>query len=160
MKICKYKNDDDGCSEETPERNLWFAVIERALKDYCFFFDKLRSTNQGNLIHYESLSPNSRLDFNLRAIGEFNRLQWFFFDKEIQPFNLEYLSEQLYEDSAGNAGRIRKEAKEQFKRNFLQAEEAGRFVAITSYIRENTQIDKIVAADADSHLRYKRFRLC
>jgi len=26
---------------ETAERNLWFAVIERALKDYCFFFDQL-----------------------------------------------------------------------------------------------------------------------
>lgn len=159
MKRLKYKSDEEGYSVETPERNLWFAVIERALKDYCFFFDKLRSTNQGNLIHYESLSHKSRLDFNLRAIGEFNRLQWFFFSKEIQPFNLEYLSEQLYEDSAGNASRIRKEAREQFKRNFLQAEEANRFVAVTSYIRENTHIDKTVAADADSHLRYKRFRL-
>ena len=24
---------------EVPERNLWFAVIERALKDYCYYRD-------------------------------------------------------------------------------------------------------------------------
>ena len=159
MKGCKYRSEDDGNSFETPERNLWFAVIERALKDYCFFFDKLKNKNQGNFIHYESLSHNSRLDFNIRAIGEFNRLQWFFFDRNAQPFNLEYLNEQLYEDGYGNADRIRKEAKEQFKRNFLQAEENNRFVAVTSYIRENTNIESTVAANVDSNLQHKRFRI-
>jgi hypothetical protein len=159
MKSTSICNIDEGASLETPERNLWFAVIERALKDYCFFFDKLRSNHQGNLIHYESLSPKSRTDFNSRAIGEHNRLRWFFFSTEMQPFNLQYLAEQLYEDSEGNANRIRKEASEQFKRNYLEATEIGRFAAITSYIKENTNIESVIAADTDSHLKYKRFRL-
>jgi hypothetical protein len=47
----KYKDiiQPDPQDFETPERNLWFAVIERALKDYCFFFDRLCNTGNGSL---------------------------------------------------------------------------------------------------------------
>ena len=38
-----FLEDDFASFPEIPERNLWLAVIERAFKDYCFFFDKLEA---------------------------------------------------------------------------------------------------------------------
>ncbi len=144
---------------ETPERNLWFAVLERALKDYCFFFDKLVNTGNGHIIAYERMNDSMRQSFNLQAIAELNRLRWFIFDKEPQPFNLEYLAEQLYEDGEGAAQAIRKEAIKQFKRHFIEAETAGKFPVITAYIRSNIAVDKMQAAETESSLRFKRYRL-
>lgn len=153
------KSGEDSPSNETPERNLWFAVIERALKDYCFFFNKLSTTGQGQLINCESRSPTFNNDFNLKAIGEFNRLRWFLFEKEPHPFNLTYLTEQLYDDGESAASCIRKQAVMQFKLHFLTTEELGRFVAITSYIRDRIRICPSDAAEKESALRYKKFRL-
>lgn len=153
------KSGEEPPSNETPERNLWFAVIERALKDYCFFFNKLSNTGQGQLINCESRSPTFNNDFNLKAINEFNRLRWFLFEKEPLAFNLTYLTEQLYDDGDSAASCIRKQAIMQFKLHFLTIEEAGRFVAITSYVRQKIRIEPSQAAEKESTLRYKKFRL-
>lgn len=151
--------DLEQVSHETPERNLWFAVIERALKDYCFFFDKLLNTGNGQLIHYDVLTADNKNNFHIKAIYEFNRLRWFLFEKEPAEFNLTYLTDQLYEDGAGAASSIRKEASKQFKRHFNEAEERGRFMAVIHYIKENTNISRAQAADKESSLRNKRYRL-
>ena len=151
--------DSDPVSHETPERNLWFAVIERALKDYCFFFDKLLNTGSGQLVAYESLTNENRNNFHIKAIYEFNRLRWFLFEKEPEEFNLTYLADQLYEDGDGAASSIRKEAAEQFKLHFNQAEERGRFMAVINYIKENTGIVRQRAAQKENSLRNKRHRL-
>lgn len=153
------RSGEEEPSRETPERNLWFAVIERALKDYCFFFNKLSSTGYGHLLNCESRSPMFPNDFNLKAIAEFNRLRWFLFEKEPHPFNLAYLTEQLYEDGDSAASCIRKQAVKQFKLHFITTEELGRFEAITSYIRQNIRISQSDAAEKESALRYKKFRL-
>jgi hypothetical protein len=159
MKRVMIFSEQDLASNETPERNLWFAVIERALKDYCFFFDKLGSSGTGNLIPYEIFDSDRKNQFNIKAIYEFNRLRWFIFTKEPEPFNLEYLAEQLYDDGPGAASSIRKEAKEQFKLHFDQADKKGRFQAVLHYIKENTNVERSVSATQISRLRYKRHRL-
>jgi hypothetical protein len=151
--------DEESISHETPERNLWFAVIERALKDYCFFFDKLIHSGTGQLITYESLNFDNKNNFQIKAIYEFNRLRWFLFDKEPAQFNLAYLADQLYEDGDGAASSIRKEASRQFKLHFNQAEERGHFMAVIHYIKENTNVMIAEAADKQSALRNKRHRL-
>lgn len=151
--------DEEPVSHETPERNLWFAVIERALKDYCFFFDKLTHSGSGHLIHYDSLTADNKNSFQIKAIYEFNRLRWFLFDKEPAEFNLAYLADQLYEDGDGAASSIRKEASRQFKLHFNQAEERGRFMAVIHYIKENTNVMNQTAADKQSALKNKRYRL-
>ena len=144
---------------ETPERNLWFAVIERALKDYCFFFDRLLNTGNGSLVIYERMNDNYRQSFHLKAIAELNRLRWFLFTREQVPFNLEYLAEQLYDDGVGAAQSIRAVAIKQFKRHFLEAEAANKFEHIIRYVRENIAIDKMETAETESTLRHKRYRL-
>jgi hypothetical protein len=159
MKRIMISSDQDLPSNETPERNLWFAVIERALKDYCFFFDKLYSSGSGNLIPYETYDNDRKNQFNIKAIYEFNRLRWFIFTKDPEPFNLEYLAEQLYEDGEGAAASIRKEAKEQFKLHFDEADKKGRFQAVLYYIKENTGVERSVSATETSKLKYKRHRL-
>jgi len=151
--------DGEPVSHETPERNLWFAVIERALKDYCFFFDKLLSNGSGQLVRYDNLSANSKNEFQIKAIYEFNRLRWFIFDKEPAHFNLTYLADQLYEDGDGAASSIRKEASKQFKLHFNQAEERGQFMGLMHYIKENTNVMRVEAATKESSLRNKRHRI-
>jgi hypothetical protein len=159
MKIYMPIFDEEPISHETPERNLWFAVIERALKDYCFFFDKLYSTGSGQLIQYESLTVDNKSHFHIKAIYEFNRLRWFIFEKEPAQFNLSYLAEQLYEDGEGAASSIRKEASKQFKLHFDKAEERGQFMAVIHYIKENTGVMRSESAQKESALKNKRHRL-
>lgn len=142
---------------EIPERNLWFAVIERALKDYCYFFDKLINPGSTQII-YRGV-PDYRDEFQLKAIYEFNRLRWFLFEKESKQFNLTYLADQLYEDGDGAASSIRREAIRQFKAHFDEAESRGRFMKIIHYIKENTNVVNAEAAKQISPLRHKRYRL-
>lgn len=154
-----YKSDDDELELDIPERNLWLAVIERALKDYCFFFDKLCNTGSGQLVDYNKLTYTGQSDFNLKAIGQFNRLRWFIYNKESIPFNLSYLANELYEDGDGTAGLIRKEASKQFRRHLKEIEDKNQFVAIVHYIKENTTAADSEAAAKESTLRHKRYRM-
>jgi hypothetical protein len=151
--------ESEPTSFETPERNLWFAVIERALKDYCFFFDKLLSNGSGQLVRYDVMPLDDRNNFQIKAIYEFNRLRWFLFEKEPAHFNLTYLADQLYEDGSGAASSIRKEASKQFKLHFDHAEERGRFMGLIHYIKENTNVTRTESAEKESSLRYKRHRV-
>ena len=154
-----YKSDDDPLEIDMPERNLWLAVIERALKDYCFFFDKLCNSGSGQLVDYNKLTYTGQYDFNLKAIGQFNRLRWFIYSKECKPFNLTYLANELYEDGDGIAGLIRSEASKQFRLHLQEFEEKNQFVAITHYIKENTTAADSEAAAKESTLRHKRYRM-
>jgi len=144
---------------ETPERNLWFAVIERALKDYCFFFDRLTNNGNGHLMHFDRFNSVNKNNFQIKAIYEFNRLRWFLFEKEPSEFNLAYLTDQLYEDGDGAASSIRKEASKQFKLHFTEAEERGQFMAVIHYIKENTGIVNAESAKKQCSLRSKRYRV-
>lgn len=146
-------------NNETPERNLWIAVIERALKDYCFFFDRLVTTGNGQLIVYTNLDEVKRQNFNLQAIAELNRLRGWIFTRKPEPYNLQWLSDQLFDTSDSAADAIRREALKQFKLHFLQVEERNEFGFITHYIRNNVNIDGMPTAVQQSSLRFKRYRL-
>lgn len=154
-----YKSGDEELPIDMPERNLWLAVIERALKDYCFFFDKLCNTGTGQLIDINRLNKENLHDFNMKAIGQFNRLRWFIYSKEYRPFNLTYLTTELYEDGEGTAQLIRKEASKQFKLHLKEMEDRSRFVAIVHYIKENTNAAESELAEKESKLRHKRYRM-
>ena len=154
----KFVMEEQGEFPTTPERELWLAVIERALKDYCFFFDKLLNTGNGQVIRYEQLKTAQRNVFNIKAIAEFNRLCWFLFEKASQPFNLQFLCDHLYDDSQGMTDYIRKQATQQFKLHFLQQEKKEQFVAILAFIKETTNVDEVHPASFVSSLKYKRYR--
>lgn len=144
---------------ESSERTLWTAVIERAMKDYCFFFDWVESSSRIYKKRATDKLQNIRcVNFVTKSIGEFNRLQWFLFSNEMQPFNLYYITEQLHDDS-GLRERLRTMAREQFKLNLDKAIAGDKFPAITSYILKNTNAHKETPAAAESTLRQKRYRI-
>lgn len=154
----KFMMDEEGEFPTTPERELWLAVIERALKDYCFFFDKLLNTGNGQLIRWEELASSQRKVFNIKAIAEFNRLCWFLFEKSACPFNLQFLCDHLYDDSQGMTDYIRKQATQQFKLHFLEQEKKEQFVAILAFIKETTNVEEVHPATFVSSLKFKRYR--
>lgn len=141
------------------ERTLWIAVVERAMKDYCFFFDWWESYSKVYKHKAEhKLFMGKKNNLTLRAIGEINRLRWFLFDTTPKPYNLEYISTELY-DEPGIKENLRKIAKEQFKLNLDKTIADNRFKPITDYVIENTDAYKQQSAAEESNLKQKRFRL-
>jgi hypothetical protein len=155
-----YSNDDtERLITESPERTLWLAVIERALKDYCFFFDRLqRYENCNNFRDIDRFQYNPKSRTHGNAVAEFERLRWFLFDLESTEFNLTYLSLVLY-DGDGFAYQIRQAANKYFKRHLDQTKEKGIFPHIIAYIVENSPADNASAASEESPLRFKRYRI-
>lgn len=144
----------------SPERTLWLAVIERALKDYCFFFDYLDRLPQPSVKKTFHLDQMDRKNVMYRrTIGDFSRLRWFLFDRHPRPFNLSYLMRELYNEDESMAEAMRKQAREQFKLQLDKIREQGRFNVIVKYIEENTNADKTTPAVQESSLRTKRYRL-
>lgn len=143
---------------QTPERNLWMAVIERAMKDFCFFFDKLNGSGKGQILNYNPHHQYGTQSFNTRVIKELNRLRWFLFSNEMEPFNLAFLIDQFYDDSDGILLEIRKVAKNQFKKNFDEAAQLGLFPGVRQYVTQVTAIDTWTSADEYVPLRQKRYR--
>ena len=155
-----YSNDDtERLITESPERTLWLAVIERALKDYCFFFERLqRYENCNNFRDIDRFQHNPKSRTHGNAVAEFERLRWFLFDLQPIEFNLTYLSLVLY-DNEGFAFQVRKAADKYFKRHLDQTKEKGIFPHIIAYIVENSPADSATAALEDSPLRFKRYRI-
>ena len=150
--------DQEAAVLKTPERELWFAVIERALKDYCFFFDKILTTGNGHLIRYDELHKVHRQSFNLKAIAVINRLRWFLFEKQPVPFNLTFLLEQLYDDDTHVAAHIREQAAKQFKLHCAEIEARGMFQAVISYVTNTTEETHGAPSASFSTLKTKRYR--
>ena len=147
-------------SQDFPERTLWLAVIERALKDYCFFFDRLEALPQTTVkTTFHDRNIDRRNVMYRKTIGDFSRLRWFLFDKFPSPFNLSYLTQELYDNDEDIAEAMRTQAKKQFKLQLDKTREQGRFALIVNYIVENTGADKAVPATEESKLRNKRYRL-
>lgn len=142
----------------TPERKLWMAVIDRALKDYCLFFDQLQLSNQKEMLNIFDKSRQTGSKFNIKAIREFERLNWFLFCPSAEEFNLTFLSEQFFEDYEGVADTIRKVAKRQFKKNMNDAEALGLFPVIREQISLATAADTWIPAESYVLLRQKRYR--
>lgn len=152
--------NEEEVTNYSPERTLWLAVIERALKDYCFFFDYLDRLPQPSVKKTFHLDQMDRKNVMYRrTIGDFSRLRMFLFDRHPRPFNLSYLMRELYNDDESMAEAMRKQAREQFKLQLDKIREQGRFNVIVKYIEENTNADKTTPAAQESSLRTKRYRL-
>ena len=140
---------------DCPERTLWLAVIEKAIKDYCFFFDKLSGGPSDSLIgHYKMSSRMYR-----KCVIELNRLHWFLFTKECTPWNLQYLVTILYENPDDVLACIRTAAREQFARHLAETELKNTYPQLILYIKNNTTAATHKSAPTESKLRYKRYRL-
>ena len=145
-------------NDYSPERNLWFAVIEKAIKDYCFFFDLYFERGLAQLSCREEITPTSLQTFNIKAVAELNRLRWFLFEKIPEEFNLQYLAIHLYEDGEGMADKLRAEIAQQFALHLKQVEEKNQFSYVLSYIKNNTKAHMALPSNDNSKLKKKRYR--
>lgn len=155
-----YNYNQEYESHDYPERTLWLAVIERALKDYCFFFDRvLRNNSTSKMdISCDALA-NPKSAIYKKRIGEFQRLRWFLYNTDAQPFNLEYLVDILYEPHQDMLGKIRLQAAKVFKRHLDETRAANRFPLLVKYVDENTGANKAVPDLYECPLRWKRYRI-
>lgn len=91
---------DDGT--DMPERTLWLAVIDRAMADFIL---------------------GGKIDAGARK-----GCTWFLFANELEPFNLAYLCNMLFEDSDTALNNIR-------KRVIEASEKSGGWNEETGYVR-------------------------
>jgi aminopeptidase C len=156
--LSKYRVDSSELSSEQPEsaeRNLWLAVIERALKDYCFFFDRIQEKGTSYLTKGCKGKKSSRN----KCLHEISRLRWFLYGIPAEPFNLEYLITELYDDSDNVLQSIRSHATSQFKRHILEQQDKGKFDALVSEMYGFVPECPIAPATTESTLRQRRNRV-
>lgn len=162
LKINDTISHNEGATLDIPERMLWLAVVERALKDYCFFFDRLTNADQGDRIMQSTTNfKKSKRGYNLhKARAEYQRLSWFMFDQSQTPFNLEYICTQLYDDGAGVAESFRVEAMKLLNRHITDSMAEFHFPHLVTFIRDMTPKLKGSAEPRDKDtFRTKRYRL-
>lgn len=139
-----------------PERTLWLAVVERALKDYYQFFTAWeRKLNVQNYHKKQRMWQEDSPDFEFQALLEFRRLHEFIFDRRVRPNNLEYIADMLYDTKI--VENFRKVAKEQFLAHINEMEAKGKFVHIIAKIR-----DQIADNSTTTNVplrKFKRFRV-
>lgn len=128
LKLIQEQSDHDYVM---PEKKLWLAVIDRAIKDYCWFFDKVCSSNNCNsLIGYkEEHHINAP-----RILAELNRLQSFLFAEEPEEFNLSYLSEHLFDDPEGMSEYIRNQCRKLFLGHLRRVKEQGIYPHLIDFV--------------------------
>ena len=156
--MSKFRVDSSEISTEQPEsaeRNLWLAVIERALKDYCFFFDRIQEKGTDYLTKGCKGKKSSRN----KCLHEISRLRWFLYGIPAEPFNLEYLITELYDDSDNVLQSIRSHATSQFKRHILEQQDKGKFDALVSEMYGFVPECLIAPATTESTLRQRRNRV-
>ena len=156
--MSKFRVDSSEISTEQPEsaeRNLWLAVIERALKDYCFFFDRIQEKGTDYLTKGCKGKKSSRN----KCLHEISRLRWFLYGIPAEPFNLEYLITELYDDSDNVLQSIRSHATSQFKRHILEQQDKGKFDALVSEMYSFVPDCPIAPAATESTLRQRRNRV-
>lgn len=127
----------------TPEKALWLAVVERAMRDYCFYFEWLQQHRMScDVAHQERLYGQNRNGYVLKGIAEYNRLCWFLFCDEPAPFNLTYIFDMLDQEDA-LLHTIRKLCKEQFKLHLNRIKDANMFPRIVEHIFLTTDFNSI-----------------
>lgn len=144
-------------TENLPERTLWLAVISRAMRDYCFFFDRLSSedysppyTAKGSRKSYTTLYH--------KAIAEFSRLRFWFNNPNPHPFNLVYIGHMLYEDGDGFAECIRKQAHAFLAAHLEEVEKENKYPELLKHFRQFIASDILPEDGQAKKFHYKRFR--
>jgi hypothetical protein len=139
-------NADDEESRLSPEKALWMAVVERGARDYCFFFEWLQQYRMHcDVAQQERFYGVTRNSFVLKAIAEYNRLQWFMFSTTPTPYNLGYIFEMLDQEEA-LLENVRKLSKKQFLMHLQKIQEAKMFPKIVEHILLTSDME----IDADS----------
>jgi hypothetical protein len=137
---------EEDASRLSPEKALWIAVIERAARDYCFFFEWLQQYRMHcDVAQQERYYGVNRNSFVLKAIAEYNRLRWFMFSTTPTPFNLGYIFEMLDQED-DLLENVRKLSKEQFALHLQKIQEAKMFPKIVEHILLTSDM----AVDTDS----------
>lgn len=84
-----------------PERTLWVAVVERAMRDYCWYLsssDLMRGFSWGmGRKHF----PQPGQPEYQKLLRNYRHLRWFLFEKKAIPYNLTYIYNNFLEDSGG-----------------------------------------------------------
>lgn len=151
-----YNMDQPRQDLNTPERELWFAVIERALKDYCYFFEEWdRRCAANKSLKKMKMYGYSDTSLKYRTLREFDKLQWFIFSEKAEPFNLEYLTVILFEEP-GVVTNIRKIAKQQLRLHISEVQRRNQHHDAIDYICATTDIKRIEPAEASLPLRETR----
>lgn len=151
---------DPDCSEtQFPEKNLWLAVVDRAIKDYCGFFDKLFMVG---FKHGKFLNVVARVESNLSLVQtmyELNRLRWFLFEENPEPFNMQYIMECLYDDHQGMLSSMRKEITKKFNDHVSAIERIGHFPKLVGYIKDETNALVDGSLRQEQAFKRRRFHL-
>lgn len=138
-----------------PEGELWLAVIERAIRDYCFFFD--------NALSYSCKTRwGPRTEENVqtvKCIRELQRLRWFLFEETPEPFNMQYILENLFDDYDAIGKEIRAQAKSEFKKHLEEMEQKRMFLGLIAYIKANTNAMDAIVTAVEVSLKNKRLRV-
>jgi hypothetical protein len=127
----------------SPEKALWLAVIERGIRDYCFYFEWIQQHRMNcDIAQHERFYGNHRNAFVLKTIGEYNRLCWFMFSEDSTPYNLSYIFEMLDGDD-DMLENIRLLSKKQFKLHLDKIQEANMFPRVIEHILQTTDFTSI-----------------
>ena len=119
-----------------PEKRLWLAVIDRAIKDYIGFFYKISANTSNNSI----LGYKCDNDMSVpRCMAELTRLEDFFFAAEPKEFNLVYLADFLFDDPDGMVSSIRKCVTKDFHTHCQAMRESGKFTSVIDFILQNAR---------------------
>lgn len=144
----------DPIERSFPERDLWMAVIERSVRDYCFFFDNLFQFANNDIFEKKR---EDRVSF-VKAVQELRNLRWFLFGEIPRPFNLQFILEAVYDDFEGMAKSIRQSVSEQFKLHLEQVIASGRHKRLVEYVQNETSAMKAKTAVSRTTINRRRFR--
>jgi hypothetical protein len=143
-------------SSDIAERKLWLAVIERALKDYSFFFERWeRYLHIQNYNNKKKLWKEHSPEFKAKTMVEFNKLHDFIFSNDAKPFNLIYITDTLYDNDI--AEKLREVATEQINHHLADQENKGKFLDIVKAIRE--KLNNFEKPTTKNTHKFKRFRV-
>jgi hypothetical protein len=119
-----------------PEKRLWLAVIDRAIKDYVGFFYKISGNNSNNSILGYKCDNTMSVP---RCLAELTRLEDFFFCEEPKEFNLVYLADFLFDEPDGMVSSIQKCVTKDFQTHCETMKQQGKYADIIDFIIRNAR---------------------
>jgi hypothetical protein len=136
----------------TPEKALWLAVIERGMRDYCFYFEWIQ---QHRMSHdagqQERLYSPHRTNYAIKSISEYNKLRWFVFSDKPREYNMIYIFEMI-DGSDALLAEMRRLCKAQFKLHLDKVKEAGMFPFIVQHVLNEQDFDEVL----DYEMEYRQ----
>lgn len=81
-------------TRSVPEHKLWWSVLKRAIVDYIKFFDYAAHNMLVN-----GMSRRDERNMRRQIKEELWALNWFLYEKDVQPYNLSWIAEMCFEDA-------------------------------------------------------------